>query len=387
MIPYGRHDLSDEDIQAVVKVLRSDSLTQGPVVPEFERSISEICGSDFAVAMNSATSTLHAACVALGLGPDDLMWTSPITFVASANSALYCGANVDFVDIDPKSYNISIAALTEKLRLADKEGSLPKVVMPVHLCGQSCEMEAIFNLSKKYGFRIIEDASHAIGGHYQSKPIFGRGFSDIAVFSFHPVKILTSGEGGLAVTNCPELNEKLLAFRSHGITRDSTKMSGLREDEIWNYQQVQLGFNYRMTDIHGALGLSQVKRLDEFIQVRRNIADRYNQAFRQTPVVTPWQHPDSQSSFHLYPIRVRSDKCGISRNDIYAHCRAQNIGVNIHYAPVYRHPYFRKNFGFCEGYCPEAEAYFRETISLPIFPKLSPDDQSFVIDKVLERVR
>jgi UDP-4-amino-4,6-dideoxy-N-acetyl-beta-L-altrosamine transaminase len=378
MIPYGRQHISEDDIEAVVDVLRSDWLTQGPVIPRFEEEIASCCGANYAVSVNSATSALHIACLALGVGPGDLVWTSPTTFVASANCALYCGAEVDFVDIDPKTYNLSVQKLTEKLVLAKSKGRLPKVVIPVHLCGQSCDVAAIHALAQEYGFRVIEDAAHAIGGKYKSEPVGNCRYSDITIFSFHPVKIITTGEGGMALTNDPVLADRLRRYRSHGITSDQGIMSPRPENEIWNYQQIDLGFNYRITDIQAALGLNQLKRLNEFVVKRHEIADIYDVALAELPVITPWQHPDTWSSYHLYPIRVRQAECGKTQRQIYEQLRRSGIIANLHYIPVYRQPYYEK-MGFPPGYCPEAEAYHKETISLPMYPMLSLIDQEKVI--------
>jgi UDP-4-amino-4,6-dideoxy-N-acetyl-beta-L-altrosamine transaminase len=379
MIPYGRQDITQTDIDAVVEILRSDWLTQGPMVPRFEQAVANYCGAQHAVAANSATSALHIACLALGLGPGDWLWTSPATFVASANCALYCGAQVDFVDIDPRTYNLSIECLAEKLAYAEKAGRLPKVVVPVHMCGQPCEMAGIHTLSEQYGFKIVEDASHAIGGRYRNDPIGNCRYSDITVFSFHPVKIITTGEGGMALTNDGELADLMQRYRSHGITSSRDQMQPRPDDEIWNYQQVRLGFNYRMTDIAAALGLSQLKRVDEFVTQRHRIAARYDEAFASLPLATPWQHPDTWSSYHLYPIRIRQGKCGKTQRQVYDAFLDATIWVNIHYIPVYRQPYYEA-MGFKAGYCPEAELYHKETISLPMFPMLTEADQETVID-------
>ena len=373
MIPYGRQNINQADIDAVVEVLRSDFLTQGPVVTEFEKAVVAYCNAKHAVAVNSATSALHIACLVLGVGKGDLVWTSPITFVASANCALYCGAEVDFVDIDPQTYNLSVDRLKEKLILAEKAGRLPKVVIPVHLCGQPCDMEGIHALSQQYGFKIIEDASHAIGGRYKGEPIGNCRYSDITVFSFHPVKIITSGEGGMALTNDIKLAKHMRLLRSHGITSDSADMQPRPSEELWNYQQIDLGFNYRMTDIHAALGLSQMQRLDEFVVRRHNIATRYDQLFSDYPVLTPWQHPDSYSSYHLYVIRLKFDKINQTQRQVYDVLRASGILVNLHYIPVYRQPYYEQ-MGFVAGYSLEAEKYYSEVISIPIYPALQDID-------------
>jgi len=378
MIPYGRQNINQADIDAVVEILRSDFLTQGPVVPEFEKAVAAYCHANHAVAVNSATSALHIACLALGVGKGDLVWTSPITFVASANCALYCGAHVDFVDIDPQTYNLSVARLKEKLVQAEMAGRLPKVVIPVHLCGQPCDMEGIHALSQQYGFKIIEDASHAIGGRYKGEPIGNCRYSDITVFSFHPVKIITSGEGGMALTNDIKLAKRMRLLRSHGIISDIAEMHSRPSEELWNYQQIDLGFNYRMTDIHAALGLSQMQRLDEFVVRRHALAKRYNEVLSSFPFVTPWQHPDSYPSYHLYVIRLKLDEINKTHRETYAALQAAGILVNLHYIPVYRQPYYEQ-MGFSIGYCSQAEQYFREAISLPMYPGLSEDHQNLVV--------
>lgn len=377
MIPYGRQDINDADIQAVVDVLRSDFLTQGPAIPAFEKIVAHYCGAEHAVAVNSATSALHLACLALEVGAGDIVWASPITFVASANCALYCGATVDFVDIDPNSYNLSVERLSEKLQQAEKGGKLPKVVIAVHLCGQPCDMAAIHSLSERYGFKIIEDASHAIGGKYRGESIGNCRYSDITVFSFHPVKIVTTGEGGMALTSNPALAKKMRLLRSHGISSALEDMHPRPEDEIWNYQQIDLGFNYRMTDIQAALGLSQMQRLDEFVAKRQAIARRYDQLLADLPLTTPWQHPDGYSSCHLYVIRLQLDKIDRTHRQVYQAMHAQGILVNLHYIPVYRQPYYEK-MGFKKGYCPEAEQYFLEAISIPLYPGLTEAQQEQV---------
>lgn len=383
MIPYGRHSISEADIQAVVEVLESDWLTQGPTVEQFENSVAGYCGATHAVAVNSATSALHIACLALGVGKGDVVWTSPITFVASANCALYCGATVDFVDIDPRTYNLSVDCLTEKLALAAKTGTLPRVVIPVHLSGQSCDMAAIHALSRQYGFKIIEDASHAIGGRYRGEPIGNCRYSDITVFSFHPVKIVTTGEGGLALTNDKVLANQMRRFRSHGITSEATEMHSRPPDELWNYQQICLGFNYRMTDICAALGLSQMRRLDEFVAKRHEIAKRYDTLLASMPVTLPWQHPDTYSSFHLYIIRLKLDEIKHNHRTVYAALHAAGILVNLHYIPVYRQPYY-ENMGFRAGYCHTAEDYYSEVMSIPLYPELTAAQQDYVVE-VLKR--
>ncbi len=380
-IPYGRQDIDQSDIDAVVEVLRSDFITQGPVVPEFERALANYCSAHHAVAVNSATSALHIACLALGVGRDDVVWTSPITFVASANCALYCGANVDFVDIDPLTYNLSVERLSEKLALAKQSGRLPKVVIPVHLCGQSCDMAGIYSLSQQYGFKIIEDASHAIGGKYKNEPVGNCRYSDITIFSFHPVKIITSGEGGAAVTNDAALAKHMRLLRSHGISSSIEDMQSRPSDEIWNYQQISLGFNYRLTEFQAALGLTQMRRLDSFVEKRHRIARRYDSELKGLPIETPWQHIDSYSSYHLYPIRIKQDNSDKTQRDVYTALQRSAINVNLHYIPVYLQPFYRA-MDFNTGYCPESEKYFREVLSIPMYATLTDIEQDYVINKL-----
>lgn len=383
-IPYGRQDINEQDIEAVVEVLRSDFLTQGSAVPAFESSVAQHCGAAYSVAMNSATSALHLSCLALGVGRGDWVWTSAITFVASSNAALYCGASVDFVDINPQSYNISVECLAEKLCKAEKIGKLPKVVIAVHLCGQSCDMKAIHMLGKRYGFKIVEDASHAIGGDYMGQPVGSCLYSDITVFSFHPVKIITTGEGGVAVTNDQALAKKMTLLRSHGITNSIDELIERPLNEIWNYQQITLGFNYRMTDIQAALGLSQMQRLGEFVDKRRSLAASYDEFLGNLPIIRPWQSEEAKSSFHLYVIRVQKARCGKSQKEIYASLCEAGIGVNVHYIPVYRQPYY-ESIGFVAGHCPEAERYYKEAITLPLFPALTKSNHEKVVT-VLKKV-
>jgi len=377
MIPYGRQDINRADIDAVVEVLRSDFLTQGPAVPAFEKAVADYCGAQHAVAVNSATSALHIACLALGVGKGDLVWTTPITFVASANCALYCGASVDFVDVDPRTCNLSLDRLAEKLAQAQQAGKLPKVVIPVHLCGQPCDMAGIHALARQYGFRIIEDASHAIGGRYAGEPIGNCRYSDITVFSFHPVKIITTGEGGMALTNDRELAKTMGLLRSHGITRDAADMT--REpDGPWYYQQVDLGFNYRMTDLQAALGLSQMRRLDEFVAKRHLIAQRYDRMLSGLPVTILWQHPDSYSGMHLYVIRLQLSAIRKTRRQVFESLREQGIGVNVHYIPVHTQPYYQR-LGFTPDMYPEANRYYAEAVSLPMYPGLADPAQDQVV--------
>ncbi len=384
IIPYGRQDISEADIQAVVDVLLSDYLTQGPAVPAFEKCIADYCGVQHAVAMNSATSALHVACLALGVGPNDLVWTSPITFVASANCALYCGAQVDFVDIDARTYNMSVDCLAAKLQQAEKSGNLPKVVIPVHLCGQPCDMARIHALAQRYDFKIIEDASHAIGGKYRDEPIGNCRYSDISIFSFHPVKIITTAEGGMAMTKDAQLAKKMQLLRSHGITRNTNEMT-YAPDGPWYYQQIDLGFNYRMTDMQAALGLSQMRRLDEFIAKRHSLAERYDQLLNDLPVTVPWQHPNGYSGLHLYVVRLKLDEIGKAHRQVFEALRAAGIGVNLHYIPVYRQPYY-EGLGFKAGHCPQAEQYYAEAISLPMYSGLTTAQQDNVIAALGEAI-
>lgn len=378
MIPYGRQDITPADIQAVKTVLESDYLTQGPAVPAFEQKVADYCGASHAVAVNSATSALHIACLALGLGPGDMLWTSPITFVASANCALYCGAEIDFVDIDPQTANLSVDLLEEKLRIAAKSGKLPKILIPVHLCGLPCEMKRIWELSREYGFRIIEDASHAIGARYQGEPVGNCRYSEITVFSFHPVKIITTGEGGMAVTNHAEIASKMALLRSHGITRDHEMMTQ-EPDGPWYYQQIDLGFNYRMTDIQAALGISQMDRLDSYVSRRHELANRYQLMLADMPVSTQIQRPDAYSAYHLFVIRLGVDSIKRSHRQVFESMREKKIGVNLHYIPVHTQPYYQR-MGFDLGDFPESEQYYEEAISLPMYASLTDSEQDQVVE-------
>ena len=383
-IPYGRQEVTQADIDTVINVLKSDFLTQGPQVPLFEESVRKAVNAKFAVAVNSATSALHIACLALGVGKGDLVWTTPITFVASANCALYCDANIDFVDIDPKTYNLSPKNLEQKLIYAKVNGlPLPKVVIPVHLSGQSCEMDKIYELSKEYRFSIIEDASHAIGGKYKGEPIGNCNYSDIVIFSFHPVKIVTTGEGGVATTNNIQLAKKMELLRSHGITRDLTLMTEESHGE-WYYQQIDLGFNYRMTEMQAALGVSQMRRLHKFVAKRNKLAARYDELLKELPLTTPRHTDDLYSAFHLYIVRLHLNKIKLSHKSVFEHLKNNNIGVNLHYIPVHIQPYYKK-LGFKVGSFFESEKYYKESISIPLFPTMTESEQDKVV-KVLTQV-
>jgi len=377
MIPYGRQDISEDDIERVISVLRSDFLTQGPVVPKFEVAIQDYCSAIHAIAFNSATSALHSACNALQVSAGDIVWTSAITFVASANCAIYCGADIDFVDINPRTYNMCVNDLESKLKIASIDKKLPKVIIPVHLSGQSCDMQKIYELSLEYGFKVIEDASHAIGGSYLENKIGGCQYSDITIFSFHPVKIITSGEGGMATTNDENLAATMRDFRSHGITKDSKKFL---TDTFgpWYYEQQTLGFNYRMTDLHASLGLNQLDRIDTFIEKRHSLAKRYNTLLAGLPITLPFQLIDTYSAFHLYIIWIDFQQLSLSQAEAFKFLMDRNIGVNLHYIPVYKHPYYHK-LGFQDNYCEEAERYYSGAISIPIFSSLSHEDQDTVI--------
>ncbi len=378
MIPYGRQEITSADIEAVVQVLRSDFLTQGPAVPAFELAVAKQVHARHALAMSSATAALHVACLALELGPGDTLWTSPITFVASSNCALYCGARVDFVDIDPQTYNLCPQALERKLIDAERAGQLPKIVVPVHLSGQPCDMARIHELAQEYGFKVIEDASHAIGGRYRGEPIGNGRYSDITVFSFHPVKIITTAEGGMALTNNDALASKMALLRSHGITRDPALME--RESEGgWYYEQIMLGFNYRMTDVQAALGLSQLHRVEAYVARRHELSERYDHLLASLPVVTPWQHPDSYSGRHLYVIRLQPTKARRTHREVFTGLREAGIGVNLHYIPVYRQPYYEKIGFTATNLCPEAERYGQDAITLPLFPMMQEAQQDQVL--------
>lgn len=377
MIPYGKQDINQADIDAVLEVLKSDFLTQGPQVPAFERNVAKHVGAKHSLAVNSATSALHIACKALGLGAGDWLWTTPITFVASANCGLYCGAQIDFVDIDPQTYNLCPNALEAKLQIAEKEHRLPKVLVAVHLCGQPCDMAAFHKLSQRYGFQVIEDASHAIGGKYEGEFIGNGHYSDITVFSFHPVKIVTTAEGGMALTNNEALAGRMNLLRSHGITRDPNLMTH-EPDGPWYYQQVDLGFNYRMTELQAALGMSQMSRLDDFVARRHELAQRYDELLKDLPVITPWQQPGNYSGLHLYVIRLQLKRINKTHRQVFESLRDQDLGVNLHYIPVHTQPYYSE-MGFKPEDFPEAMNYYNESISLPMYQGLTHNQQNEVI--------
>ena len=380
MIPYGKQSINQSDIDSVVSVLQSDFLTQGLQTPLFEKTVSNYCGSKYGVAVNSATSALHIACLALGLGKGDYLWTSPNTFVASANCGLYCGAKIDFIDIDLKTYNLSIEELEEKLIQAKKDNKLPKIIIPVHFAGQSCDMRKIHSLSQEYGFNIIEDASHAIGGRYLDKPIGGCQYSDITVFSFHPVKIITTAEGGLATTNNKELLTRMQLYRSHGVTRDP-KLITKEIEGSWYYQQVALGFNYRMTELQAALGVSQMGRLDEFVAIRHKLRKRYDLLLNGSQIIKPYQDKESYSALHLYPIQINLDEVDKNRQQVFNELRLNNIGVNVHYIPIHTQTYYSQ-FGFRLGDFPNSEAYYNKAISIPIHSGMSVNQQDLVINSI-----
>ncbi|MES2714233.1 MAG: UDP-4-amino-4,6-dideoxy-N-acetyl-beta-L-altrosamine transaminase [Pseudomonadota bacterium] len=377
MIPYGRQHITAEDEAAVLAALRSDWITQGPAIPRFEQALAARVGALHGVAVCNATAGLHIACLALDLGPGDRLWTSPNTFVASANCGLYCGATVDFVDIDPLSLNMSVPALAAKLQAAEASGTLPKVVVPVHFAGQSCDMQAIHALGQRYGFCIIEDASHAVGGSYLGQPVGNGRFSDLTVFSFHPVKIITTAEGGMVMTNDPAMAARLERLRSHGITRDAVLMEGEPEGP-WVYEQIELGLNYRLTDLQAALGFSQLAQLEASVARRHQIARRYDSELAGLPLVTPWQSHDAHSALHLYPIQLDPSRARINRRQLFDGLRAAGIGVNVHYIPVHTQPHYRR-LGFAPGQFPAAEAYYAQAVSLPMFPTLTDAQQGEVI--------
>ena len=380
MIPYGRQSVDQADIDAVVEVLQSDWLTQGPTLEHFEAAMAERCEAGFAVAVCNATAALHIACLAAGLGQGEWLWTSPNTFLASANCGRYCGADVDFVDIDPLTWNLDTGALARKLEAAESTGTLPKVLVAVAFSGQSCDMRAIGELSRRYGFVVIEDASHAVGAHYAGRPVGCGEFADMTVFSFHPVKIVTTGEGGMVLTNSPKLAEHLRRLRSHGMTRDPAQMDEPSHGP-WYYQQVELGFNYRMTDMQAALGLSQLGKLDGFLARRRELVARYQTLLADLPLTLPTLQAEAESAWHLYVARVQTDVLSVSHRQVFEGLRAAGIGVNVHYIPVHLQPYYR-DLGFKPGDFPEAEAYYAQAISLPLYPAMTDAQQDYVVDQL-----
>jgi UDP-4-amino-4,6-dideoxy-N-acetyl-beta-L-altrosamine transaminase len=377
MIPYGRQSIAECDIDAVVEVLRSDWLTQGPFVERFERAVADYCGATHAVAVCNATAGLHLACRALGIGPGDQVWVSPNTFVASVNCARFCGAEVDFVDIDARTYNLSPAALEIKLAGADRT---PKAVVVTHFAGQSCDMVAFSELAARYGFALIEDAAHALGGDYQGEPVGSCRYSDMTVFSFHPVKSITTAEGGMVLSNRADLAARLRELRSHGITRDPMRFGGDSPGD-WYYQQLDLGYNYRLSDIQSALGISQLARLDQFVARRTALARRYDAALENLPVRLPWQDLNTASAWHLYVVRLQLDRIETSRAEVFAALRQAGVGVNVHYIPVHTQPYYRR-LGFGSGDFPVAEAYYEEALTLPLYPGLTEAEQDVVIARL-----
>jgi len=380
-IPYAHQSVNEEDISAVIEVLRSDWLTQGPAIGKFESAVAGYCDAEYALATCNATSALHLACLAVGLGPGDVLWTSPNTFVASASCAIMCGASVDFVDIDPETFNISVDALEEKLEENRKSGEkLPKIVMPVHFAGLPCDMDSIKQLSDEYGFKIIEDASHAIGSEYNNHKTGSCYYSDITVFSFHPAKIITTGEGGMALTNNRNFHDRMLLLRTHGITRNENEMTGTSHGP-WYYEQLALGYNYRLSDIHAVLGTSQMNRIDDYIVQRRNVVNTYNAGLIDLPIKLPSQYENAESSHHLYVVRLKTGVADISRMEFITRLHNNGIMVNVHYIPVYKQPIYRQ-LGFPDDYCPTAEDYYQEAVSLPIFPDLSREMQDYVIDSI-----
>ncbi|WP_415883469.1 UDP-4-amino-4,6-dideoxy-N-acetyl-beta-L-altrosamine transaminase [Neptuniibacter sp. QD34_54] len=386
MIPYGKQDINQDDIDSVIEVLQSDFLTQGPKVPAFEEAVCKYTSANYGVAVNSATSALHIACLSLDLKEGGVLWTTPISFVASANCGLYCGADIDFVDIDPETYNISVTALEDKLKQAQIDNCLPNILVAVHLCGQSCDMEAIRRLSREYGFYVIEDASHAIGGEYQGKKIGSCEYSDITIFSFHPVKIITTAEGGIATTNDKYLADQMRLFSSHGVTRDPELMTKETEGP-WYYQQICLGYNYRMTELQAALGISQLVRLDEFVARRHYLAEKYDSLLKGMALDTPKQNSSCYSSFHLYIIRLRLvDIPNKTHREIFQYLRDRGIGVNLHYIPIYTQPYYEQQYSCKIGVYPEADRYYEEAISLPLYPKMSEEDQLSVVSALAKAI-
>ncbi|RON20359.1 UDP-4-amino-4,6-dideoxy-N-acetyl-beta-L-altrosamine transaminase [Pseudomonas brassicacearum] len=376
-IPYGRQNIDQTDIDAVMEVLNSPWLTQGPTIERFEKALAERCQAEYAVAVCNATAALHIACLTAGLGPGDWLWTSPNTFVASANCGRYCGAEVDFVDIDPHTLNMDARLLAEKLEIAEAAGKLPKVVVAVAFAGQSCDMRTLAQLSERYGFTLIEDASHAVGASYLGRPVGCGQYAAMTIFSFHPVKIITTAEGGMVLTNRPEFAERLRRLRSHGITGDPAQMN-VPASGLWYYQQLELGFNYRMTDLHAALGVSQMARLDAFVAKRRQLAARYETLLGGIAVTLPVAQPGAESAWHLYVVRLQLSRTNLSQTQVFEALRAAGLGVNLHYIPVHLQPYYRE-MGFKDGDFPQAERYFSEAISLPLYPDLTDAEQEEVV--------
>ena len=385
MIPYGKQDINQDDLDSVLEVLKSDFLTQGPQVPIFENNVSRFVGAKYGVAVNSATSALHIACLSLGFTKGDILWTSPNTFVASANCAMYCGGKVDLVDIDPDTLNMCPKALETKLILAKERGLLPKIVVPVHFAGQSCDMRKIHELSVQYDFKIIEDASHAIGGKYLNQYVGNCAYSDITVFSFHPVKIITTAEGGLATTNQSNLAERMNLFRTHGITKDKN-LFDIQSEGPWYYEQHELGYNYRLTDLQAALGISQLKRIHRFIKKRHILREGYEKLIKSEDILLPKQDKNCYSALHLYPIQLRLEALTLSKKEIFESLRDQGLGVNLHYIPVHFHPYYKK-LGFNRGDFPHAENYYKRAISIPMFPSMSNKDQEYVVSTLLKTIK
>jgi UDP-4-amino-4,6-dideoxy-N-acetyl-beta-L-altrosamine transaminase len=370
-LPYGSHLITEQDIAAVTSALLSPQITQGPLVPQFESEVASLIECQYAVAFNSATSALHVACLALDLCPGDWLWTSPTTFVASANCALYCGANIDFVDIDIRSGLMDTALLEHKLKIAKSQNKLPKIIIPVHLSGTSCDMQKISSLSSEYGFSVIEDASHAIGASYRSQPVGSCLYSDICIFSFHPVKIITTAEGGLASTNSSILHRRMQELRSHGITKDTSKFIN-KNSPPWAYEQQYLGMNYRLSELHAALGISQLSRLSNIVDRRNELLVRYKQSLSDLPLTFLEIPTDCRSSVHLCIVRF-DDELPATQLNFYNYFHQNNIGVQVHYTPVHLQPYYQ-SLGFKSGDFPNSERYAQSSMSLPLYPSISDSD-------------